>query len=319
LVLAAAVVLVPFWAPLLLAGWLALIAWPVQRRLGKGLRHRNVAAAAIAVTMMLALLVPASIAVISLYGPAASLAQRLLSSKSGVEALKALSQGSGAESFSLRDLNAEQLLELARRYGANAWGAARSLLAAATVAVVNLAVFAGALFVFLVDGQRLREWLLDHSPLSRPDHHRLENAFAEVGRGLLVGITLTALAQGAIATAGYVLVGVPQALVLGLATVFASLIPSVGSGLVWAPVTIGLWLSDRSGAAVTMLVVGLITSVTDNALRPLLSRYAALRMHGMLLFIAMLGGLMLFGGWGLLLGPLFVRCAIEGLEMIREA
>ncbi len=50
----------------------------------------------------------------------------------------------------------------------------------------------------------------------------------------MVGVGLTALSQGAVATIGYLATGVPQALVLGMLTVFASLIPSVGSALVWA-------------------------------------------------------------------------------------
>lgn len=317
LVLASIAVLAPFWAPMLLAAWVTLIAWPLQQRLSKGLHHRNVAAALVVVLLALAFLAPLAVAVASLFGPAVSLAQRLANSKSGTEALKALSQGTGDADFDLRHLDLGQVWELARRYGANALGAARTLFGAATLAVVGLVVFGGALFVFLVEGKRLRDWLLAHSPLSRPAHHRMENAFAEVGRGLLLGVGLTALAQGLIATIGYVLIGVPQALVLGLLTTFASLIPSVGSGLVWVPVTAGLWLSGRPGAALAMLVIGLIVSVTDNVIRPVLSRIAALRMHGLLLFMAMLGGLALFGGWGLLVGPLLVRCAIEGLEMLR--
>ncbi|HEY5372728.1 MAG TPA: AI-2E family transporter [Polyangiaceae bacterium] len=318
LVLAALAVLVPFWAPLLLAAWVALIAWPLQQRLSMGLHHRNVAAASIAVLLALAVLVPFALVVASLSGAALSLAARLADSKTATAALKALSGGSSSSGLDLPAFNVQYALELARRYGANAFGAARSLFGAATLAVVSAAVFCGSFFVFLVDGKRLAAWLLERSPLSRGDHHRLVNVFAEVGRGLLIGVGLTALAQGFVATVGYVVTGVPQALVLGLVTVFASLIPSVGSGLVWVPVTAGLWVSGRTTAAITMLVIGLVVSVTDNIIRPLLSRYAALRMHGLLIFVSMLGGLVLFGGWGLLLGPLFVRYAMEGLDMLRD-
>ncbi|HYQ26710.1 MAG TPA: AI-2E family transporter, partial [Polyangiaceae bacterium] len=222
----------------------------------------------------------------------------------------------GGSGFDVRQLSVEHVVDLARRYGANALGAARSLFGAATLGALGVVVFAAAFFVFLVDGKRFAQWLLQHSPLARPDHHRMANAFAEVGRGLLLGIGLTAITQALVATVGYVIAGVPQALVLGLVTIFASLIPSVGSALVWAPVTAGLWLSGRNGAALTMLVIGLVVSVTDNVIRPVLSRYAALRMHGLLLFIAMLGGLAVLGGWGLLVGPLLVRCALEGIEML---
>ena len=135
----------------------------------------------------------------------------------------------------------------------------------------------------------------------------------------MVGVGLTALAQGAGATVGYVACGVPQPWVLGLVTVFASLIPSIGAGLVWAPVSLGLFLAGRTGAAAAMLAIGCFVSLMDNALRPLLSKYGQLKMHGLLLFIAMLGGIAMFGAGGLLLGPLLVRIAIELLTMLRES
>jgi predicted PurR-regulated permease PerM len=67
-----------------------------------------------------------------------------------------------------------------------------------------------------------------------------------------------------------------------------------------------------------MLAIGVVVGVVDNLVRPALSKYGQLRMHGLLLFAAMLGGIAVFGGAGLLLGPLVVRLAIEGLVMLRE-
>jgi predicted PurR-regulated permease PerM len=184
---------------------------------------------------------------------------------------------------------------------------------------LGVVVFVSAFYTFLIEGQRLHEWLLVHSPIGRDRFHRLSNCFVEVGRGLLIGVVLTAVLQAAVATVGYVVCGVPQALVLGLVTVFASLIPSIGSALVWLPVTAGLAVSGRLGAAAVMLGIGCVVSVIDNLVRPLLARYGELRMNGLLLFIAMLGGVAVFGATGLLLGPLLVRLAIEGLTMLREA
>ncbi len=67
-----------------------------------------------------------------------------------------------------------------------------------------------------------------------------------------------------------------------------------------------------------MLIIGLFVSVVDNLLRPLFARYADLAMNSLVLFVSMLGGIVVFGAWGLLLGPLLVRWAIEGLSMLRE-
>jgi len=68
-----------------------------------------------------------------------------------------------------------------------------------------------------------------------------------------------------------------------------------------------------------MLGVGCVVSVVDNAVRPLLAQFGELRMNGLLLFIAMLGGIAVFGASGLLLGPMLVRVAMEGLAMLRES
>jgi predicted PurR-regulated permease PerM len=142
-------------------------------------------------------------------------------------------------------------------------------------------------------------------------------AFHETGRGLLIGVGLTAAAQGGVAGLGYLLAGVPHALVLGLLTAIAALIPTVGTGLIWVPVSIVLGVSGRPAAAVAVLVVGLVVSTVDNFVRPALSRYGKLRLPMFVLFIAMLGGILAFGTWGLILGPLLVRMAIEGLNLLR--
>jgi predicted PurR-regulated permease PerM len=317
LTLAAAAALVPFWAPLMLAAWFAIIAWPLQQRLSKAVRGPKLSAALLTAVLVLAILLPVAVATLSLSGSAIALGQRVVESKNGAEALKTLTSGDSA-GFSLEQLDPEHVLALIRQHGATALGAARKIFGAASVVLIGLVVFVAAFYTFLTEGKVAYRWLLERAPLSHPHFHRLANVFSEVGRGLVVGVGLTALSQGAVATIGYLVTGVPQALVLGLLTVFASLIPSVGSALVWVPVTAGLALSGRTGAALVMLFIGLFVSVVDNLLRPLFARYAELRMNSLVLFVAMLGGIVLFGTWGLLLGPLLVRWASEGLSMLRE-
>ena len=319
LTLAAAAAFVPFWAPLMLAAWGAIIAWPLQQRLSKALRRPKLSAAVLTALLVFAIVLPIAVATLSLSGSAITLAQRLAESKSGADALKTLSSGdTGGFDFNLKQLDPQHAMELIRKHGATALGAARMIFGAASVAVLGLVIFVAGFYTFLTDGKEARDWLLERSPLSHAHFHRLANVFTEAGRGLVVGVGLTALSQGAAATVGYLVTGVPQALVLGLVTVFASLIPSVGAALVWVPVTAGLALTGRPGAALAMLIIGLFVSVVDNLLRPLFARYAEFRMHSLVLFVAMLGGIVLFGTWGLLLGPLLVRWASEGLTMLRE-
>jgi predicted PurR-regulated permease PerM len=215
-------------------------------------------------------------------------------------------------------LNASQILDFARRHGGGALNAAGTIFGAATNIAIALFVFVYGFYTFLVHSRRFNEWLLDHSPLERWQTVRLSRAYSETGRGLVIGVGLTALFQGAVATLGYVIIGVPQALVLGLLTTFAALIPSVGTGLVWAPLAIGLAIAGHMGQVAAIVGLGCVISVADNFIRPWLSRFGRLDMDMFVLFIAMLGGIAMFGTWGLLVGPLFVRLAIEALRLGRE-
>lgn len=311
----------PLWAPLLLAGWSAHIAWPIYQRVYKAVRQRERAAAVLTVGLSVVVLSPLVVAMLSLSASAVELGRKVLASESGSEALRALAangNGGHVDLHKLGEFDFSHWLELARKHGLQAWGAANTLLAVATQLFVGIVVFVAAFYVFLVQGKQLYNWLLDRSPLSRGHSHRLAEAFAETGHGLLVGVGLTALIQGAVATVGYLVTGVPSALVLGLATAIASLVPSVGSGLVWVPVAAGLAIGGRTGAALGLVAIGCVVCTVDNVLRPLLMQYGNLRLHALVLFVSMLGGMAVFGGAGLLLGPLIVRLVTEGLTMLKE-
>ena len=148
---------------------------------------------------------------------------------------------------------------------------------------------------------------------------RLRAAFHEVGKGLLVGVGLTGLAQAGVATIAYFFLGIPRALVLGLLTFVMSLIPSVGTAIVWIPIAVGLAVTGRTTAAAILVVIGVgVISTVDNILRPVFARYGELQLSSFALLLSMFGGLALFGGWGLALGPLLVRLAIEALEIAKE-
>jgi predicted PurR-regulated permease PerM len=312
-------VLLPFLTPLLLAAWSAHLAWPVYQKVARGVRQRERAAAVLTVLLVVSMVTPVAIAALSLAGSAIELGKKVLSSESGLEALKALADGgNGTATIDVRNFDLQQWIDLATKHGIQALGAANTLLGVATQVTVGLVVFVAAFYAFLVEGKPLYAWLLDRSPLSRGHSHRLGQAFLETGNGLLIGVGLTALIQGLVAMVGYLLTGVPSALVLGLATAFASLVPSVGSGLVWVPVAAGLAVSGRTGAALVLTAIGCFVATVDNLLRPLLVKYGSLKLHGLVLFLAMLGGLAVFGGSGLILGPLILRLTAEALTIWKE-
>jgi predicted PurR-regulated permease PerM len=171
---------------------------------------------------------------------------------------------------------------------------------------------------FVKEGPALVSWLRAHAPLRKTHFDRFARAYAETARGLVVGVGLTALIQGVLATLTYAIVGVPRALALGLLTTVSALIPGFGTGLFWGPIALVLAVQGYPGKALVVVLSGIIIiGSVDNVLKPILANRAHLTLSPTLLFVTMLSGLAAFGPSGLIFGPLSVRLAIEGLEIAR--
>lgn len=121
-------------------------------------------------------------------------------------------------------------------------------------------------------------------------------------RSVVYGIIGTALVQGVLAGIGFLIAGVPGAVVLGLLTFFMSIVP-MGPPLVWAPATVWLYQHGMTGWAIFMLVWGFgVVSGVDNFVKPwLISQGSALPF--ILIFFGVLGGVIAFGFIGVFLGP----------------
>jgi len=263
--------------------------------------------------VVLATLAPVVAVVAQSANDAVALVRRVLEAGGATNALRAMVTTDGASGTTV-----EQTRRLIEEHGARAWRALSLLLGATAAAVIGIVVFVMFVYVFLVDGKKFLRWLEERVPIPPHAFARLAHAFAETGRGLFFGLGLTAVLQGVLAGLGYYLVGISQAVALGALTVIASLIPMGGAALVWAPVTLGLLLAGRPSAALIMLAIGAFVSTIDNLIRPALTRRGRLELPTSVVFAAMLGGIAMFGAWGLLLGPLFVRMAVEVLNILRE-
>jgi predicted PurR-regulated permease PerM len=322
LVAAAGVTFLPLWAPLVLAAWVAVMARPLVMRVAKITGGRDRAAGAVVLVLVMAMLVPVGIALVSLTRGAAELGRTVLESKGAKGALISIvsggqpAEGGGGalEAFA----SPQKIMALLQEHGAQAAQLASGIAGAATEAALALFIFIYAVYVFLVDGPAYYDWFEKHAPLEVEHTRRLVTAFNETGRGLFVSVGLTGLAQGVVATITYFALGVPRALVLGMLTCIASLIPSIGTALVWVPIAIGLALAGKTISAVILAAVGvLVIGTVDNVMRPVFARYGKLELSTFVLLTSIFGGLAIFGTWGLLLGPLFARLAKEALIMAR--
>jgi len=176
--------------------------------------------------------------------------------------------------------------------------------------VFNFFVMLFVMFYLFRDGRRILDYCLHLSPLSRTQEEILIERIRSVTRAVLIGALVTAACQGFAASIAFVIVGIP-ALFWGIMYAFASLIPIVGGTVIWIPAVGYLLLTGHIWqgvflAAWCMAVVGTI----DNFLRPVLMR-GVTGMSTVVLFMAIIGGLQLFGPVGLIYGPLiFGLCAV---------
>jgi predicted PurR-regulated permease PerM len=318
LCLAACVVLAPLWAPLVLAAWAAdILAGPV-RRLERVLGGRRKAAAAVVVLLVVGALIPIIGVVAALASGVVELLGQARAALEGQGSLAGVLLGQGAGEAAGRQ-DAQDWANLASRHGANAWRALSFVARASATAAIGLLVFVAALYTFAVDGERIGAWLEEHAPAPRAAVARLVGAFFETGRGLIVAGGGTAVIQGLVATLAYVAIGIPRALLLGPLTAICALVPFIGTGLVWIPLSIELAAAGQYGRAAVVVGVGAgIHSLIDNFVRPMLARYGRLTLPPFLVLVSMLGGLAAFGATGALLGPLLVRLFIESLAIISE-
>jgi predicted PurR-regulated permease PerM len=155
-----------------------------------------------------------------------------------------------------------------------------------------------------------------------PMHTRVVLAeFEQVGKEVFVGTVLTGLIQGLLAGIGYGLGGAPEVGLLATLTALSSLVPAVGTLMVWVPVGLGLILSGRVGAGVFELAWGALVTVVvvDYVIRPRLVGGGE-NIPTLVTFIALFGGVELFGVIGLIFGPVIAAVAMALLRTYdREA
>ncbi len=161
-----------------------------------------------------------------------------------------------------------------------------------------------ALFFFLMDGSKLLEKILYYMPLESEDEQRMVDKFTSVTRAMLKGTLLVGLAQGALAGVALAIAGVEGAIFWGTVMVLLSVIPGIGTALVWGPAAIILLATGQTWQGVFLLLFcGLVVGSVDNFLRPRLVGRDT-EMHELLILFTTLGGIMLFGVLGFILGPI---------------
>lgn len=169
-------------------------------------------------------------------------------------------------------------------------------------------------FFLFRDGRAMAEWLdAAINKIAGERGKRMLTLAGQTIRGVVYGILGTAIVQAVMAGIGFLIAGVPGALVLGLITFFLSVVPA-GPPLVWIPVSIWLFAQGHNGWGIFMIIWGLGVSSVDNVVKPwLISQGSDLPF--LLIFFGVVGGALAFGFIGVFLGPTLIAV---GYRMISE-
>jgi predicted PurR-regulated permease PerM len=297
----------PMWIGLFLGALLAFTVEPAYARL----RRRNVGAGTAALLCALGATLIISTTLVAL---STLLVTRGMALVGIVRAL--LAPGSAFRLFvdriearltslhvNVADLSAKiesELLSLGSRFAG----------VAAQVADLTFSALLTLFFMTMAAYFVLRHWATIRAqaelllPFEQRHTHALLDQLRTVGRQVLLGTVVTGLLQGLLAAIGYWVTGVPEPAFFGALTALASLIPGVGSALVWITVGVVLVLSGHVGAGVVELAYGglVVGIVADYVIRPRLVGNEQ-GVPAIVTFIALFGGVEVFGVIGLIVGP----------------
>jgi predicted PurR-regulated permease PerM len=174
------------------------------------------------------------------------------------------------------------------------------------------------LFFFLRDGSQLVATLIRLLPLGDVRERQLLAKFAEVSLATIKGTLVVGFVQGAIGAGFFWALGIPAPVFWGTLMAMFSVLPAVGSGLVWLPAAVILLGMGHVVKGIILIAAGvLIIGLVDNVLRPVLVGRAT-QMPDYLVLLATLGGIAVFGVSGFVVGPVIAAFFIVVWEMFAQ-
>ncbi len=181
--------------------------------------------------------------------------------------------------------------------------------------IFMLFIFLYTMFFFLVDGRQILSGILHYLPLKQEDQERMLDKFTSVTRATLKGIAVIGMLQGSLVGAAFAAVGFPSAIFWGTVAAVMSMVPGIGTAIVWLPGVIILFMGGHYGAGIGLLAFCiLVVGGIDNFLRPRLVGKDT-RMHELLILFGTLGGLIMFGVAGIIIGPIIAALVVTVWEI----
>lgn len=301
----------PYLQPLAVAAALAVVFRPMHRKMQRHLKGSAGAAAFLTVVVAIGLvLVPVLILGSLVFIEASGLVTYLRSGGYGGvgdDIVNKLSQY-------LPGLRSN-LASYVQDIGASVAGNVRGILSGTVSALFSFFISAIAFFYILKDGDRFTAAFAKISPFKESSDYQILDRLETAVNAVVTGTVVVALVQGILAGIGFAIFGLPSPALWGGVTIFAALIPGVGTSLVLIPGVLYLLYTGFPIMSLGLLAWGvLFVGLIDNILRPwLIGR--SFNVHPFLVLLSVFGGLHLFGPLGIILGPISLAALVVLLDL----
>lgn len=302
-------ILLPFLPALVWAVALTVVVRPLHRRLDRRLKRRNLSSAIVVVITTLALVIPVVLITQEIVDQAVQAIQTVRSPQfiNKVKALVA-SHPRWEDAFSMLQQRVN-LQQQAQALAGNAGSAVPAAFMGSLGGLTQLLIALFTTFFFLRDFEHFAGVLRSLVPLSERDTSEVLKRINDTIDASIRGRVLVAAIQGALGGLMFWFLGIPGALLWGTVMGVVSLVPMLGSFVVWGPAA--LYLAATGSLVKAAILVGwgaLVVGTVDNLLYPILVG-KDIRLHTLTIFFAVLGGIAVFGASGLVIGPVVFALA----------
>ncbi len=313
--------------PVVIAALVAGMLQPFYGKLLKKLKGKRILSAVITtILFLLTIIIPSIFLIILVYKQAVSVSQSLpVLLENQMSNTDALNQ-SLPEWFPFKGQLEPYKTEIYTKIGeltsllGNVFVEGLSSFAQGTlVFFINLFTMLYALYYFLSEKEMLNKMVLKYTPFTKQQTQDLIKKIISISRATIKGALLIGMVQGALVGLAFWVAGIGDPLFWGTLAAIASLIPSVGSAMIYVPASIYLMLTGNTTAGIGVLVWGfLVVSNIDNILRPVLVG-SDTEMSDLMVLISTLGGITLFGLSGFILGPVIAGLTTSIVEIYYDS
>lgn len=323
-------ILSPFITVLMVAVVITVVFYPIYKKILKLLRGRaSLASLLTCFVVLVTIVIPIAVFIILITSEAQETYKIISTEISSGKYDKYLTWSEGGYFFDLKNevapyfdldqINLKQtILDVANDLKGFILNQTVSILGAISSIALSIFLMFFSMYYFFKDGSKLVDKMGYLSPLPSVYEIELFKRLNIIIKAIVFGVLMSSVLQGVVGGIGFAIFGVSGAIFWGTMIAFASLIPVVGTALIWVPASIILLLSGHYVGGIGLFVFGIVViGSIDNFVRPYLIQGAGSRAktYPLLIFFVILGGIFTMGFKGILVGPILLMILLTFLHI----